>query len=353
VLFGFGAGWSAGGKRVGFCVQRGTCLVASVRPIRRVSIDVDILCTESGERLEQVLAETCRDKPPFRGFEYQPRRAKDNPPLKYYRILCDSVADPAGQTHVQLDMMLETRYYPGLIDCPLRFPDLGVESDTILKIPSHSSLLADKLSAFAPETIGYHYQPAKGEPDPLRLVKHLFDIGVLFEQDIDLRETVETYHKVFEVQNEAKGSRFTIEQALMDSYNTAFLAATLSGGAGAGKAEARKSGYSFENYQGKQVYLDAGRDSLKSHLTGVPYSQPQNALASAKAAVVAASLVRRRTDLNLGTIFSQANGSLPGVSNGYFSGARRSLNRLYKITGDQPVAYNLWVLADRILNQSL
>lgn len=333
-----------------FVFKWGTCLVASVRPIRRVSIDVDIMCMESTEKLEEALTAITRDQPPFRDFEYQNWRAKENPPLKYYRILCDSVVEISGQTHVQLDLMLEKHYYPPFVECPLNFPEYGVESKSVLKIPSHSALLADKLSAFAPETIGYHYQPEKGSPDPLRMVKHLFDIGVLFEQHIDLGETLETYRKVFEIQNKAKGGGFTLEDALMDTYKTAFLAATLKDTIQKAKRIDDKYFFDFSSDIGRQSYLKTGISNLKSHLVRNNFPHQTAAEYAGRAAVMVACMIQPPREATINNLLEQHLASPEADRNKYFTGNLEKLNRLSRAALP---AYKLWVLADRILNQKL
>jgi len=63
-----------------FIFKGGTSLALFFDPVRRLSIDVDILSLEPIELLKSVLAQATTDRPPFTGYEHQERRDREAPP---------------------------------------------------------------------------------------------------------------------------------------------------------------------------------------------------------------------------------------------------------------------------------
>ena len=63
-----------------FIFKGGTSLALFFDPVRRLSIDVDILSLEPIERLKAVLGQATTDRPPFTGYEHQERHGQ--PPFQ-------------------------------------------------------------------------------------------------------------------------------------------------------------------------------------------------------------------------------------------------------------------------------
>jgi hypothetical protein len=61
-----------------------------------------------------------------------------------------------------------------------------------VRLPTIESLLGDKLTAFAPTTVGVQLRTDEGQPGELmQVAKQLFDIGTLFEAATNFAEA---YH---------------------------------------------------------------------------------------------------------------------------------------------------------------
>jgi len=69
-----------------FIFKGGTSLALFFDPVRRLSIDVDILSLEPIERLKAVLDQATTDRPPFTGYEHQERRDREAPPTVHFQI---------------------------------------------------------------------------------------------------------------------------------------------------------------------------------------------------------------------------------------------------------------------------
>ena len=80
------------------------------------------------------------------------------------------------------------------------------------------SLLADKLTAYAPRTTGVPLFPASGRPaDTMQIVKQLFDVGELFSLAEDLPAVRRVYQRVFDQENFYRGGGLTANDALGDT----------------------------------------------------------------------------------------------------------------------------------------
>lgn len=82
------------------------------------------------------------------------------------------------------------------------------------------SLLADKLTAFAPRSIGVPFVPANGTPpDTMQIVKQLFDVGELFNLAEDLSVVRRVYQRDFDLENVYRGGELSAEESLQDTLD--------------------------------------------------------------------------------------------------------------------------------------
>ena len=84
----------------------GTSLILRLQTIRRLSIDVDIICNWPREKLDPVLREIGR-KPPFLDFEEHVRRKDSLPARRHYKFYFKSVVD-GNRLPILLDVLEDT-----------------------------------------------------------------------------------------------------------------------------------------------------------------------------------------------------------------------------------------------------
>ena len=101
-----------------FIFKGGTSLALFFDPVRRLSIDVDILSLEPIERLKAVLDQATTDRPPFAGYEHQEHRDREAPPTVHFRIPYSSALDPGGVHTIQLDVITAESPYAGAAEAP-------------------------------------------------------------------------------------------------------------------------------------------------------------------------------------------------------------------------------------------
>jgi hypothetical protein len=164
-----------------FIFKGGTSLLLHLPEPKRLSIDVDIICLDGTDKLKEVLDVVVKEAP-FTHWEHQEHRSREAPPTQHYQVYYSPAKTTPKPPSIQIDVIRAENPYACLISKPLSTvfiePEVAIEIPT----PSTSSLLGDKLAAFAPSTIGYPYriENRKGEikENPMQVVKHLFDVGL-------------------------------------------------------------------------------------------------------------------------------------------------------------------------------
>jgi len=92
-----------------------------------------------------------------------------------------------------MDVLIENSIYPELIEKPIQTKWIETDSETMVIVPSVNSITGDKLTAFAPNTIGIPYFKG-GQLFTMEICKQLFDLSKLF----DRIENVEVVAKSFQ-----------------------------------------------------------------------------------------------------------------------------------------------------------
>lgn len=319
-----------------FVFKGGTALVLHFEPIRRLSIDVDILCLEPMERLKETLDTAAKDRPPFLGSEHQERRDREVPPTKHFKVAYDSAYDSGSRNSIQLDVITAEDPYAELESRAIDPSFLDLEEEVEVPIPTASCLLADKLAAFAPSTIGYPYRPvvaatgAPTDPRPMKVVKHLFDVGELAGVTVDLSQTIQTYHRIHEEQRKYRGGEWSLEDTLTDTQDASFWVC-------------RIDGRPKENHE-RIDFFRQGIRSLDSHLFTQPFKRAESRLAAARAALAAELIRIGRTDFDLAE-FVATDPGIESLRNAQLEGQWSNLNRL-KQTDIK--AFECWNLAQAL-----
>jgi len=70
---------------------------------------------------------------------------------------------------------------------------LKLKNEVVVTLPTVEALLGDKLTAFAPRTIGIPYETERGFSQRMQVVKQMFDIGELFDAIGDIRGMADAY----------------------------------------------------------------------------------------------------------------------------------------------------------------
>jgi hypothetical protein len=252
-----------------FIFKGGTSLLLRLPRIRRLSIDADILCNLPAAELDTLLLEISHTSPFTRMIEDDrgPHRLPARRHFKFFYTPLDT-KNPAP--FVLLDVVKEINPYPKVEAVPLR--TTFVEGDGTLMVPTVEDLLGDKLTAFGPNTTGIPLN----ERFTMQFMKHVFDIGELFNAATDLTEVGAAYAAIFNAENGYRGGLFSMEQALHDAFDTAYCIAQV--------------GLAGAPTDSRCELIESGRRQLESHLVGARFRREDMKTAAAKAAFLTCSL---------------------------------------------------------------
>jgi len=178
-----------------FVFKGGTSLLLLLEVGNRFSIDIDIICKTDRKELEEIL-QTVVDSSHFIGVELDEHRSyKPGVPKAHYKFKFDSGRQGSGT--ILLDVLVEESIYPEVIEKLVKTKWIETEKDTMVTMPSIDSITGDKLTAFAPNTIGIPYFKGKDkQPFAMEICKQLFDLSKLFE-NIQNMEVVAASFLVF------------------------------------------------------------------------------------------------------------------------------------------------------------
>lgn len=284
-----------------FVFKGGTSLLLHCDPARRLSIDVDILSLEPLEKFEEILQKITQEAP-FQSWTHQERRDREAPPTKHFLAFYTSVLSKEVES-VQLDVICAENPYSRLVEAPVNASFLEIEEETRVRIPSASCLLADKVACFAPTTIGYPYDPivaASGKtPEfrPIKVIKHLFDIGVLAEISTNAEETIATYRNIHAEQLRFRGAEFSLEDALKDTQQAAYHVCRLGG---------QKDTAGDETAIKHREILTKGISSMASHLFSDHFQRADAQIAAAKASLAAQMILHEADTFDISKFLSES-----------------------------------------------
>ena len=203
-----------------FTFKGGTSLVLLLAKARRFSVDIDITTTQSREEVEAILEKIVANSH-FKKWELQDRRSyKEGVPKAHYEFDYESSINQSAH-FVLLDILFEQTDYPRVLAAPIQSE--WIESEKVIKVtvPSIESILGDKLTAFAPNTVGILY----GRNKEQEIIKQLFDIGCLFDEAEIITEIALSFEKIGAKEISYRKLDIGLTDILDDIFNTSLLIA--------------------------------------------------------------------------------------------------------------------------------
>ena len=203
-----------------FTFKGGTSLVLLLSKSRRFSVDIDIITTQSRKEVETILDKVVANSH-FNSWALQDRRSyKEGVPKAHYEFDYESSLNQSAH-FVLLDILFEKTDYPRLLSSPIQTE--WIESEDVLEVavPSIESILGDKLTAFAPNTVGVLY----GKDKEQEIIKQLFDIGCLFEEADKVEEIALSFERIGAKEINYRELEINLIDVLDDIFNTSLLIA--------------------------------------------------------------------------------------------------------------------------------
>ena len=210
-----------------FIFKGGTSLVLLLEEDNRFSIDIDIICKTGREELETILQKVV-DSSNFKGYGLDEHRSyQPGVPKAHYKFSFETKMQGSGT--ILLDVLIEDSIYPELIEKPIKTKWIETEEQLTVSLPSIDSITGDKLTAFAPNTIGIPYFKGKdNQPFSMEICKQLFDLSKLFEQIQDMETVAKSFNAFAEKEityrkNENSKSKLSPQDVLLDTIDTCLI----------------------------------------------------------------------------------------------------------------------------------
>ena len=179
-----------------FIFKGGTALMLMFQKPHRLSIDIDIIVSPRHNDIDDILHSIC-DSNVFTRFECQQRASTGGIPAKHYKFYYHSAVEDK-EASILLDVLYEENPYNVLVDLPVANAFIDSETPAVMvKVPDFNNLLADKMTAFAPRTIGVPYMKVNNSCG-MEIIKQLYDIGHLFDKADDMPAITSTYRRIAE-----------------------------------------------------------------------------------------------------------------------------------------------------------
>jgi hypothetical protein len=113
-------------------------------------------------------------------------------PKAHYKFSLDSRQQGSGT--ILLDVFIEDSIYPAQVELPVITKWIETEAETKVTVPTVDAITGDKLTAFAPNTIGIPYFKGKDrQPFSMEICKQLFDLSRLFEHLTDIEMVAKSF----------------------------------------------------------------------------------------------------------------------------------------------------------------
>ncbi|MDC9721956.1 MAG: nucleotidyl transferase AbiEii/AbiGii toxin family protein [Urechidicola sp.] len=215
-----------------FVFKGGTSLVLLLKEGNRFSIDIDIISSVERKKLEEILDTVIKNSHFKRHVLNEHRSYKEGVPKAHYTFEFDSVYNPNVPGTILLDILFDSPHYPELIETSINTPWISVDGTaTTIATPSINAICGDKLTAFAPETIGIPYYK-QDQLFAMEICKQMFDLGKLFENITDMEMVKKSFSAFAKAELSYRSSdedfnkrSLTETNVLWDSINTCAIIA--------------------------------------------------------------------------------------------------------------------------------
>ena len=197
-----------------FIFKGGTALMLMLENPRRLSTDIDIIVSHGTdvdgyiEKAGQVF--------PFIRVEEHKRKGLNDIEKRHFRF--HFLSPRSGkEINILLDVVFEDNPYPVVHERSIRNTLLTSDGeDLTVVVPDKNSILADKLTAFAPHTTGIPF----GVNKELEIIKQMFDCWTLIQEMADYPAVSTVYSHISAIERSYRGLDKSAEDCLRDTIDS-------------------------------------------------------------------------------------------------------------------------------------
>jgi len=201
---------------VEFIFKGGTALILLLGDVKRFSTDIDILISKpSMSQLEKRFTSFVSSSSIFTRFE-EDIRDDTRFPKAHYKFFYDSIFQNDDQPgYILLDAVFEENPYLVLESKTIMHQTLPTKDPySLVRVPSIADIMIDKLTAFAPDTIGVRFERVNSVGEirdcSREVVKQWFDVNELYQKNNDFQNLNQRYQSlaVFEISHRELGDNY-------------------------------------------------------------------------------------------------------------------------------------------------
>ena len=232
------------------------------------------------------------------------------------------------ESNVLLDVLEEENRFPETALVPIRTSFIEIDELVSVRVPSIECLAGDKLTAFAPTTVGV---PLNDRTN-MQVVKQVFDLGELFNAIENLEMVKESHAAVFAAENGYRKFKFTLEQSISDTVDTA--------------AEICQINLKGAQRTASGELMQQGISRLANHLLGGYYRLDDAKVSASKSALLAVAIA--------GEVHSHTMSGLRFNPNDLEAIRSASLSRwpiLNRLKQINPEAFFYWYMCEQLTNE--
>jgi hypothetical protein len=304
----------------------GTSILLLIDDIRRLSIDIDVAMPVSRDEVLPVLEAIATES---RFLDVQPldRDPHRLPKRHHYLFHYPSVYTQQPGS-LQLDILEDDAHYPDIVERPIVHSLVEVEEDIAVRLPTIDGLLGDKLTAFAPTTIGIRYGSYK---DAIRIVKQVCDIGELLNHASDLTAVKAAHARFLVAESSYVDEPYATDAIAADRIAAAELLSLL-----------HTKWHPADDEHA--ATLEAGVRQIDSHIVGHRYSFDNAKVAAAKAAALTAMFSLEGTPPPISDV-RYSEEKIAGLRTSKLAAPYDKLNILLRAGNAE--AFYYWLLAEK------
>ncbi len=180
---------------------------------------MDIVTTDERTTVEKALNSVIANGI-FKRWDLDKRRSyREGVPKAHYYLYFDSQVQ-ADERALMFDVLYEKHGYEEVVRLPVQSSltiSTGTTSQAI--VPSLNAITGDKLTAFAPTTVGVPYGKLKEK----EIIKQLFDLGILFDHITDMEQVARSFTNTVKKEIAYRNPDLSVEEVHLDIINTSFL----------------------------------------------------------------------------------------------------------------------------------
>ena len=197
-----------------FIFKGGTSLLVMLDEPRRLSTDIDIIVDHNIDVDGYI--EKAGKIFPFVSVEEHKRKGANDIEKRHFRFYFLSPRT-GKEINILLDVVFEDNPYLKVTERPIRSRLLLSEGeDLTVNLPDKNCILGDKLTAFAPHTIGIPF----GVDKELEIIKQMFDCWTLLQEMDDYSTVAEVYNKVSYIELGYRGIENLPSDCLRDTIDS-------------------------------------------------------------------------------------------------------------------------------------